>query len=165
MASTNPTLVIDNAWEGQGFFSFGFPWSDSKWAPSPNLLQTFFSNTNPKIATNENQILRIDITVGNFNKNHNDSVELLSKQLTESGFNPVINYVDRRTYANHWQQAISKYWQALLSHNPLPTDTYCQCYIVMGNGTLLNTKTTHWTPCWRNKQLNTTQMPEQPSFK
>ena len=61
------------------------------------------SNTNPKIATNENQILRIDITVGNFNKNHNDSVELLSKHLTESGFNPVINYVDRRTYANHWQ--------------------------------------------------------------
>ena len=103
MASTNPTLVIDNAWEGQGFFSFGFPWSNSKWAPNPNLLQTFFSNTNPKIATNENQILRIDITVGNFNKNHNDSVELLSKQLTESGFNPVINYVDRRTYANHWQ--------------------------------------------------------------
>ena len=103
MTSIDLDLLTNSIWNGQEFFSFGFPWENSKWLLNPDLLQTHLSNDKPEISNNENQNLLLDITVGNFGHRYKDSVELISKQLTNSGFNPIVRYVDRRTYANHWQ--------------------------------------------------------------
>lgn len=103
MASIDPSSIINEAWNGEGFFSFGFPWATPAWSPNPELWQQYFLD--PAVSTSkiEDQNLSLTITVGDFNSRYKTSVELISEQITKSGLNPTINYVNRRTYANLWQ--------------------------------------------------------------
>lgn len=102
MASIDPNLIINKAWDGLGFFSFGFPWANPAWSPNPDEWQKYFLDPELKVSKINTQNLPLNITVGDFDTSYKATAELISKQITESGFNPIINYVDRRTYANHW---------------------------------------------------------------
>jgi len=92
----NPDEIIKEAWNDQAFFSLGFATAHSSWIPEKSLWKSYFSpykQTEPLA-----QMIPIDITTSDFGTKFKKSVEITSRHLTSAGFEPTINYVNRRQY-------------------------------------------------------------------
>ena len=101
--SINPDEIIKKAWNNQAFLSLGFAALHHSWIPERSLWEPYFS---PHKQTEPfNEIISIDVTTSDFGPRLKKSVEIASQHLTSAGFDPTINYVNRRQYTElQWKE-------------------------------------------------------------
>ncbi len=92
----NPDEIIKEAWHDHAFFSLGFAASHSSWIPERSVWEPYFSPYEQSEPLE--QIIPIDITASDFGSKFTKSVEIASRHLSLAGFDPTINYVNRRQY-------------------------------------------------------------------
>ena len=98
----NPDEIIEKAWNNQAFFSLGFTASHPSWVPERSIWEPYFSPYKQHESLAD--VIPIDITTSDFGSKFKKSVEIASKHLNSAGFDPRINYVNRRQYTElAWQ--------------------------------------------------------------
>ena len=95
-ATIDPDEIIRRAWSGNAFFSLGFSTNDASWIPEDSIWKSHFFPF--KKREHLNKTIPINITVSHFGPQFTKSVEIVADQLELIGFDPLINYVNRREY-------------------------------------------------------------------
>lgn len=104
MYAISPNELIDSIWNGNAFFSLGFPVASPNWLPEQQLWSSYFEKPNKAKIILENSSAQLPIPVqissSDYGTNHLKSLDLISSQLSTVGFDPSIAVLNRRTYAN-----------------------------------------------------------------
>ncbi len=102
-ATIDPDEIIQQAWSGNAFFSLGFSTNDASWIPEDSIWKSHFFPS--KKREHLNKTIPINITASHFGPQFTKSVEIVADQLELIGFDPLINYVNRREYTKvTWNQ-------------------------------------------------------------
>ena len=96
-SSINPNEIIQKAWHNYAFFSLGFVTNHPSWIPVRSDWESYFYPSQHPETLKE--IIPISITTSDFGSKYKESAEIASKQLEAVGFEPIINFVNRRQYA------------------------------------------------------------------
>ncbi|HJO59986.1 MAG: ABC transporter substrate-binding protein [SAR202 cluster bacterium] len=96
-SSINPNEIIQKAWHNYAFFSLGFVTNHSSWIPVRSDWESYFYPSQHPETLKE--IIPISIATSDFGSKYKESAEIASKQLEAVGFEPIINFVNRRQYA------------------------------------------------------------------
>ena len=103
-SSINPDEIIQKAWDNYAFFSLGFVTNHPSWIPDRSDWESYFYPFQHPEALKKN--IPIAITTSDFGSRYKKSAEIASQQLTAVGFDPIINFVNRRQYAEKvWRQS------------------------------------------------------------
>ena len=106
MYSINPTQIAEEAWYGRGYFSLGFPVYSDNWLPNSTWEQYFNQPEKSSRILDESQKLLpipIEITSSDYGEKYTKSLEIISKNLIDVGFDPTIKILNRREYStNSW---------------------------------------------------------------
>ena len=95
-STIDPDEIMQQAWNGNAFFSLGFSANDSSWIPKRSEWKSYFFPLNER--NHLEGTIPINITTSDFGPQFTESVEIASTQLKLIGFDPMINYVNRREY-------------------------------------------------------------------
>ena len=102
-SSINPDEIIQKAWHNYAFFSLGFVTNHPSWIPDRSDWESHFYPFQHPEALKE--IVPIVITTSDFGSRYKESAEIASQQLEAVGFDPIINFVNRRQYVEKvWRQ-------------------------------------------------------------
>ena len=105
MYSINPSQIIEEAWNGRGYFSLGFPVHDESWLPAKSLWENYFASYSESLNILEKSKMElpinVEITSSDYGERYMKSLEIISNNLTNSGFNPSIKLLNRREYSTN----------------------------------------------------------------